>query len=111
MFKKIKGCKNENKQDIANIFKKVYERSNMEGPKIDIMVGNPVKAYNKTIYPIIEILTIGSKMQSFKGAEIFPIALVVEEQENEYVISLIEGEINPEELIEMKEKQKGSNIP
>ena len=105
MFK-TNGCENESKQDIKGIFKKVCQKSNIELPKIDIVVGNPVKAYNKTIYPIVEILIIGNKMQSFQGAQISPFALVVEEQEKEYAISLTGGEIDSEELIELKEKQK-----
>jgi uncharacterized spore protein YtfJ len=73
--------------------------NNIPMPEIDTQVGKPVKIDDRTIYPIIRTyVTIG---KDFAGIEIFPIALVIEESEDKYAISLIDEEINPEELFKM----------
>ena len=74
--------------------------NNIPMPEIDIKIGKPLKVDNRIIYPIIKsYVTIG---QDFAGIEVFPIALVIHEQENEYVKALMdEEEINPEELLKM----------
>ncbi len=67
--------------------------------KTDKKVGKPVEIAGRTIYPIIE--TYVTKGQEFAVIEIFPIALVIKELDNNYVISLTEDEINHNELIDM----------
>lgn len=100
-FKNIFNRENAGEKNIEDIFKKIYEISTIKELKIDTIVGKPIKVNNRTIYPIIEIFVIGDKMQSFKGVEIFPIALVIEEPSEKYVISLTKEEINSEEFIRM----------
>ena len=78
-FKKIFNRKNETEQNLSSMFREACQNYNIEMPEFNRVVGKPVKADNKTIYPIIEIAAIGNKMQNFKGIEIFPIALVIEE--------------------------------
>ncbi len=97
---------NGTEKDISSKFKEACEKCNIEMPKWDRVVGKPVEAAGKTIYPIIEIVTIGNRVQNFKGIEIFPIALVIEESGEKYAISLTGEEINSEELIEMVSKSK-----
>ncbi len=81
-------------------------------PKTEVIVGKPIKQNNRILYPIIQTAFIGND-QNFAAIEIFPIALVVEEQDNEYLISLIDDKINPEELVEKispKEKREETVI-
>jgi len=65
--------------------------------KTDTNVGKPIKFDKRTIYPVIQ--TSVTKKREFIAAEIFPIALVIEEPQGEYVISLNEEEIRSKELI------------
>ena len=106
MFKKCLSTKKDSKAPMEHFLKKICKKINLEELKTDRIVGKPIKTYNRTIYPIVEILTVGNKIQSFKGAQISPIALMVEENNERYVISLTGEEINLEELIKLKEKTK-----
>lgn len=51
-------------------------------------VGKPAAIADRTIYPILE--TYITKDNDFTVIEIFPIALVIREQDYDYVISLTE---------------------
>jgi hypothetical protein len=44
-------------------------------------------------------------MQNFKGIEIFPIVLVIEEPPEKYAVSLTGEEIDPDEFIGMVSKK------
>ena len=99
-FEKIFN-RNKTEKDILSKFKETCENCSIEMPKFDRIVGKSIKAAGKTIYPIIEIATIGNKMQSFRGIEIFPIALVIEESGEKYTISLTGEEVNSDEFIGM----------
>ena len=104
LFEGILNRKNRNRQNLDDIFKGISENCDIEMPKFDRVVGKPVKADNKIIYPIIEIAAMGNKMQNFKGLEIFPIAVVIEEAGEKYAISLTDEEIDSNEFIEMIKK-------
>ena len=108
MPKKIFNRENGDKKDISFMFKDFCGNCNIEMPKWDKVVGKPIKAADRTIYPIIEVVTIGNNMPNFRGIEIFPIALVIEESGEKYAVSLTGEEINSDELIEMvfKENKK-----
>ncbi|MGZ7047795.1 MAG: hypothetical protein ACXVHT_08710 [Methanobacterium sp.] len=73
-------------------------------PEIDTKVGKPIELKGRTIYPVIQ--TYVTQAQDFAMIEMFPIALVVLEQDNEYVIPLMEDEIDPEKLIKMVSSKK-----
>ena len=88
-------------KNVSSKLEGVCENCGIEMPEWDRVVGKPIKAAGKTIYPIIEIATIGNKMQSFRGIEIFPIALVIEESGEKYTISLTGEEVNSDEFIGM----------
>ena len=79
---------------------------NIPIPEIDKKVGKPIEITGRTIYPIIQTLVTRNEDQGFAAIEIFPIALVVEEPDNKYVISLTDEEINQEEIIEMISSKK-----
>lgn len=100
-YKKIMGKNGEKTKDML---KKIYE-SNLKSNK-ETVIGKPVKAGNRTFYPVIEIITMGNKIQRYIGAEIFPIAILVEESGDKYVFSLTNKEINPEKILEMVPKNK-----
>jgi uncharacterized spore protein YtfJ len=106
-FRKI-FSRNKTKKDILSNFKETCENCGIEMPKFDRVVGKPVKAAGKTIYPIIEIATMGNNMPNFRGIEIFPIALVIEESGEKYTISLTGEVVNSDEFIDMvfKESKK-----
>lgn len=102
-FKKI--FENRDKKNASSMFKESCKDCSIEMPKFDRVVGKPVKVNDRIIYPIIEIATIGNKMQNFKGIEIFPIALVIEEAGEKYAVSLTGEEIDPDEFIGMVSKK------
>ena len=106
--KKIFNRENRDKKDISSMFKDFCGNCNIEMPKWDKVVGKQIRAADRTIYPIIEVVTVGNNMPNFRGIEIFPIALVIEESGEKYAVSLTGEEINSDELIEMvfKESKK-----
>ena len=106
LFKKILGSENGNEQNIGGLFKGICENCNIENLKFDRVVGEPVNADNRTIYPIVERVAIMDKMRNFLGAEIFPVALVIEESGQKYAISLTGEEIDPDEFIGMIKESK-----
>ncbi len=103
---KIFNRENRDEKDISSLFKDFCGNCNIEMPKWDKVVGKPIKAADRTIYPIIEVVTVGNNMHNFRGIEIFPIALVIEESGKKYAISLTGEEINSDEFIGMISKEK-----
>ncbi|MCZ3366141.1 MULTISPECIES: hypothetical protein [Methanobacterium] len=106
--KKIFNRENRDKKDISSMFKDFCGNCNIEMPKWDKVVGKQIRAADRTIYPIIEVVTIGNNMPNFRGIEIFPVALVIEESGEKYAVSITGEEIDSDELIEMvfKESKK-----
>jgi uncharacterized spore protein YtfJ len=106
--KKIFNRENRDKKDISSMFKDFCGNCNIEMPKWDKVVGKSIIAADRTIYPIMEVVTMGNNMPAFRGIEIFPVALVIEESGEKYAVSLTGEEINSDELIEMvfKESKK-----
>jgi hypothetical protein len=94
----FKGVFNPRKTEMNNIKKTI---KTITEPIIDTNVGKMVKLDNRTIYPIVRTFVIKNEKQDVIVAEIFPIALVVQEPNDEYVISLTDGAVNSEDLIEM----------
>ena len=77
------------------------EINDLEGIKTDIVMGGAIKVGDRTIYPVIRILTLGIDGQNFFGAWISPIAIVVAEPTRDYVISLTDETIALDRLLEM----------
>ncbi len=82
-----------NETKVKDIIKSIME------PEVDTKVGKAIELGNRIIYPIIQTMVIKNENQAFLTVEIFPIALVIEETGERYVVSLTNDEINSEELI------------
>ncbi|MEN4020038.1 MAG: hypothetical protein PQ971_02865 [Methanobacterium sp.] len=67
-------------------------------PEIDINIGKPIKFAKRTIYPVVQTSVIKNERRESIAAEIFPIALLIEEPQGEYVISLNGDEISSKEI-------------
>jgi uncharacterized spore protein YtfJ len=63
-----------------------------EGLKKDIEVGKPIEIDERTIYPLVEVSEL--KGPSYEFMSIVPIALVVVEGENKYILALNEKEVS-----------------
>ncbi|MBM4240868.1 MAG: hypothetical protein FJ150_04305 [Euryarchaeota archaeon] len=87
---------------------------NMEEPKIDTVVGEALRIDDRIFYPIIQIFTFKGKRegnkQDFFTKCISPLAIVVMEPTEQYVIKFTDDEIDPEEFIQMVESLKGKTI-
>jgi len=82
---------------VGEIIKKLTE------PEINKSVGKEIRIDNRTIYPIVQTSVIQSE-NGITIAEIFPIALVIAENDEKYVISVLESFDNPENVIDMVKK-------
>lgn len=71
------------------------------------IVGKPIKLEDRTIYPIIKLLTIES-LGNLNSATISPVALVIEESEDEHFIPITKKEIEPKDIIEMISGEENS---
>lgn len=96
--KMFNGAFNPQKKENCNVGEVIKKFTE---PEMDKIVGKELKIDNRTIYPIIQTSVFHN---GFTIAEIFPIALVVEENDEKYVISILESLDNPENLIEMVKK-------
>ena len=71
-----------------------------EDLNIEKKVLKPFKVENKLFFPIVEIMIMGDET-SFNSLTISPIAFVVEENSDNYIIPVDEDEINEEEILEL----------
>jgi uncharacterized spore protein YtfJ len=78
--------------DDTNFFNKFEECGK------EIKVGKPIEIGERTIYPLVEVNEL--KDPSYEFMSIIPIALVVVEGENKYMLTLDEDKIS-EELMEL----------
>ncbi|HML04718.1 MAG TPA: hypothetical protein VK426_02990 [Methanobacterium sp.] len=60
----------------------------------------PFKIEDKLFFPIVEIMVMGNE-KSFNSLTISPVAFVVEENSDNYVIPVNEDEIDEEEILEL----------
>jgi len=78
--------------------------------KTETVIREALKIGDRTLYPVIQVLTLKTKGQNFFGAWISPLAIVVVEPTQEYVIPLTDETITLEQILEMvpslKEKTK-----
>lgn len=79
---------------------------NVPVPEIDTKIGKSIELTGRTIYPVIQSYV--TKSQDFVAVEVFPVALVIQELDSEYVISIIDEEINPEKFIKMVSSQNSN---
>lgn len=70
------------------------------GFDVDTIVGKSIETQGKILYPIVRISTLKNK-NDIVGSWIIPVAFVVEENGEKYIISLTEEELNQKELFKM----------
>jgi len=63
-----------------------------EGVKKDIEVGKPIEIAKRILYPVVEVSEI--KGPSYEFMSIVPIAIVVVEGDNKYMLALNEKEVS-----------------
>jgi len=86
---------NEDNKEIKSFLKNIIE------PEKKIEVGKAVELDYRKIYPIIEIIIIKNAKNAPLFAEIYPVALIIEEEDQKFVINLTEDVIDSEKFIEM----------
>ena len=96
--KMFKGVHNSRKTEMNKMKRTI---KTITEPIINTNIGKVIKLDKRTIYPIIQTYVIRNEKQGVVAAEIFPIALVVQEPDDEYVISLTDDAVNSEDLIEL----------
>ena len=72
-----------------------------ENFNVETVIGNSVKAYGKILHPIVRVSILRDNKMTVIGSWIVPIAFVVEENGEKYVISLTDEKINQNELLKM----------
>ena len=72
-----------------------------ENFNVDTVVGKSIDAQGKILYPIVKISVLKDNKMTVVGSWIVPVAFVVKENGEKYVISLTDEEINQNELLKM----------
>lgn len=67
-------------------------------PETDMIIGKALKIYEKVLYPVIRISVLKSIKGSIRGIWIVPIAIVVEENSEKFLIPLTNEKIDFDEL-------------
>ncbi len=76
-------------------------KSNFAGNfDVDTVVGKSIEVHGKILHPIVRISILRDKI-TVVGSWIVPIAFVVEENGEKYIISLTDEKINQNELLKM----------
>ena len=68
---------------------------------VETIVGNSINAHGKILHPIVKISILRDNKMAVVGSWIVPIAFVVEEKGEKYVISLTDEKINQNKLLNM----------
>jgi hypothetical protein len=67
----------------------------------EMVVGRAFEVGNRTVYPVIQVMTFEGKGRNFFGGRISPLAMVVFEPTREYVVALRDEPFSSEQLLEM----------
>ena len=97
MFNGVLNWQKEENECVGEIINKISK------PEMDKIVSKEIRIDNRTIYPIVQTSVIRDG-NGFTVAEIFPIALVIAENDEKYVIPVLESLDDPEFFIEMVKK-------
>ena len=73
-------------------------------PEIETIVGKPIKVYNKILYPIIRISILKDNEMNIVGSWIVPVAIVVEENAEKYVIPILDENIDFDKFLKLLNK-------
>ncbi len=68
---------------------------------VDTVVGKSIGAQGKILHPIVRISVLRDNKMTVVGSWIVPIAFVVEEKGQKYVVSLTDEKIKQDELLKM----------
>ena len=68
---------------------------------VETIVGNSIGAHDKILHPIVRISILRDNKMTIVGSWIVPIAFVVEENGEKYIISLTDEKINQNEILKM----------
>ena len=68
---------------------------------VETIVGNSINAHGKILHLIVRISILRDNEMTVVGSWIVPIAFVVEEKGEKYIISLTDEKINQNELLKM----------
>ncbi|MCP8311205.1 MAG: hypothetical protein L6N95_01965 [Candidatus Methylarchaceae archaeon HK01B] len=67
----------------------------------DTVVGEALKIGDRTLYPVIRVVTINREGEGFFGVWVSPLAMVVIEPAQEYALPLTEETVTLEKLLEI----------
>jgi uncharacterized spore protein YtfJ len=81
----------------------------MVKPEVDTIIGNPIEITDRTIYPVIQISILKTNNGNAKGAWIVPVAIVVEEDLEMFLIRLNDESIDFERLFRLVDCYKSKN--
>ena len=73
----------------------------LNGPETSTIVGKSLKAGERVLYPVIKISILKSNNDHVNGAWIIPIAVVIEEDSESFLIRLTDENIDFKEILEM----------
>lgn len=68
--------------------------------KIKLIKGKSMEIYDKILYPVIQISIQKNIKGEISGADIIPIAIIVEEGTESYILSLSHEEMDLDETLE-----------
>ena len=68
---------------------------------VETIVGNSIRVHDKILHPIVRISILRDNKMTIVGSWIVPIAFVVEENGEKYIISLTDKKINQNEILKM----------
>lgn len=68
---------------------------------VDTIVGKSIETPGKILHPIVRISVLRDNKMTVVGSWIVPIAFVVEEKGQKYVVSLTDEKIKQDELLKM----------
>lgn len=64
------------------------------------VLGKAIKVYERVIYPVIQVSILKNNEKEIKGLKMVPIAFIVDENSEKYVISLTHEEIDVDDIME-----------
>lgn len=70
-------------------------------PEIERIAGKPLEIYGKILYPIIQISILRDNKMNIIGSSIVPIAIVVEENDEKYVIPILDENIDFDKILKL----------
>ena len=73
----------------------------MKEPETNKIIGKPLKIENRILYPVIEISILKGKEGNIIGIWSIPIAILIEEGSDKFILPLKDENIDLDEIIEM----------